>query len=65
MTDTKERKPDGSGVAIVNGWKLANGLQFLSPEACRDLAHRIDSALAAAREVEIGPGFSPFDPLNR
>jgi hypothetical protein len=37
------------GAAIVEQWKAAHGLPYLSPEACHDLATRIEAALLAER----------------
>jgi len=39
----------GEASAIVEAWKAANGLPYLSPEACRDLAARIEAAMIAER----------------
>jgi hypothetical protein len=39
----------GEAGAIVEQWKAAHRLPYLSPEACRDLAARIEAAMLAER----------------
>lgn len=39
----------GEARAIVAGWLRAHDLTYLSPEACRDLARRIEAAMIAER----------------
>ena len=39
----------GEARAIVAGWLRAHDLTYLSPDACRDLARRIEAAMIAER----------------
>ncbi|MCA3567250.1 hypothetical protein [Bradyrhizobium sp.] len=39
----------GEARAIVAGWQRAHDLTYLSPEACLDLAERIEAAMIAER----------------
>lgn len=54
----------------IESWKTARELPYLSPSACKLLNDLIVAGLRPVLggrrvEPEIGPGLSPFDPLNR
>jgi hypothetical protein len=45
MTTTPDGTTLGIATKIVEEWKVANDLRFLSPRASRDLAERIERAM--------------------